>query len=171
MFDPTIFENLKVVVEGELYDRDLAGEIIITEREDQVNLSTMSRSYTISFQINNSNNYFASIVLVADPQDLYGEILEMNNGGCNLLLLINGPVIDPTKTPSLLNEKLVQIWHNRPRIEQQIYYDWNPIEKNDYYMKITLNFDRKINEDHISDFPEIINLLQASLEIIMDINS
>ncbi|WP_315910922.1 hypothetical protein [Xylanibacillus composti] len=43
--DPTIFDNLRVVVEGALYERDLAGEILVVERRDLVDLAAFSRSF------------------------------------------------------------------------------------------------------------------------------
>ncbi|UTW70295.1 hypothetical protein KHA80_06930 [Anaerobacillus sp. HL2] len=41
MFDPTIYENLKVVIEGEVYDHDMNGRILIIQI-DIVDLATMS---------------------------------------------------------------------------------------------------------------------------------
>ena len=32
MFDPTIYDNIKVVLEGAVYDLDLEGKIIITTK-------------------------------------------------------------------------------------------------------------------------------------------
>lgn len=34
MFDPTAFDNMKVVIEGAIYDLDLDGEISIIDRND-----------------------------------------------------------------------------------------------------------------------------------------
>ncbi len=34
MFDPTAFDNLKVIVEGAVYDFDLHGDILVTDRKD-----------------------------------------------------------------------------------------------------------------------------------------
>jgi hypothetical protein len=41
MFDPTAFDNMKVVLEGALYDLDIMGEIIITDRNDLFNTAKM----------------------------------------------------------------------------------------------------------------------------------
>lgn len=49
MFDPTAYENIKVVFEGLIYDQDLEGNIIIIERNDIVNLADLSRAYNITF--------------------------------------------------------------------------------------------------------------------------
>ncbi|MFN7252870.1 MAG: hypothetical protein ACK4M9_19175 [Anaerobacillus sp.] len=172
MFDPSVYENLKVVIEGEIYDRDLEGEIAIIDRQDQVNLATMSRTYSITFQpLKSSHLYHATVKLEAAPGDLYGEILEIDEGfGCTLLLIINGPINDVTKIPPLIQEKLEILWDKRPTINQQIYFDWTKEIKTTYYSKTTLYFDRKINEEHISDFSEIISLLIDSLEVVEEIN-
>lgn len=168
MFDPTIFENLKVVVEGELYDRDSDGEITIIDRKDIVNLATMSRSYSVTFiSKNNSQSFTATLKLDATASDLYREILETNQQmGSKLVLILQGPIKDTLKTPLLIEEQLTVKWNNRPSIEQQIYYDWNNNESKKYYLKVQLTFNRNINEDHISDLSEIWTLLIESLEIV-----
>ncbi|WP_455663148.1 hypothetical protein [Pradoshia sp.] len=47
MFDPTVFENLKVVTEGAFYDLDLSGELAVIDRHDYIDLAHMSRNYEI----------------------------------------------------------------------------------------------------------------------------
>lgn len=49
MFDPTAFDNLKVIVEGAVYDFDLHGDILVTDRKDMMDLASLSRIYHISF--------------------------------------------------------------------------------------------------------------------------
>lgn len=171
MFDPTIYENLKVVVEGELYDRDFDGGIAIINREDIVNLATMSRSYLVAFTLKNSPQTFtATLKLSVTASDLYREILEVNQqNGCKLVLFLQGPIKDIVKTPALIEELLANKWDNRPTIEQQIYFNWKKNEVKKDYFKIKLTFNRNINEDHISDLSEIITLLIESLEIVEQI--
>ncbi|QNG61538.1 hypothetical protein H4O14_08705 [Bacillus sp. PAMC26568] len=41
MFDPTAFDNLKVVLEGEIYDADLEGIIEVIKRKDIVDLQQL----------------------------------------------------------------------------------------------------------------------------------
>lgn len=166
MFDPTVYENLKVVVEGGIYDRDLNGEISITDRQNIVDLATMSRSYSVTFILKAEPNSFnATIKLEAAASDLYHEILEINQPiGCKLLLFFHGPIKEIVETPALIQALLEDKWQNRPIIEQEIYFNWNQNELKEYYLKTQLSFDRKISEDHISDFTEIITLLVESLE-------
>ena len=43
MFDPTAYENMRVVLEGIFYDKDLSGEILVIDRNDIVNTAKLSR--------------------------------------------------------------------------------------------------------------------------------
>ena len=65
MFDPTIYDNLKVVLEGEIYDRDLAGAIQIVDRSDIVDLAIMSRIFIMRFQNRELPDAIAEIKLHA----------------------------------------------------------------------------------------------------------
>lgn len=49
MFDPTAYENIKVVLEGLVYDHDLAGDIKVIERNDFINLADLSRQFNMTF--------------------------------------------------------------------------------------------------------------------------
>lgn len=51
MFDPTVFDNLKTVLEGAVYDLDLEGVILVINRNDLVDLAHFSRTYKITFQL------------------------------------------------------------------------------------------------------------------------
>lgn len=54
--DPTIFDNLRVMVEGALYERDLAGELEVVDRQDLVDLASFSRSFRMKVQLPNTAN-------------------------------------------------------------------------------------------------------------------
>ncbi|OIJ17266.1 hypothetical protein BKP37_01825 [Anaerobacillus alkalilacustris] len=175
MFDPTIYENLKVVLEGKIYERDFNNEIIIVDRQDNIDLASMSRQYVITFSIKSgSKNYQAKVKLKADSKDLYGEILEketISNCGCHLMLSLNGPLTNISSNPQIIKQMLENKWNKRPIITQEIYYTWNPNEAHQYFLKTILSFDRKINEDHIDDFDQIMNLLIESLLLVEKINT
>ncbi|KPV55085.1 periplasmic component, partial [Paenibacillus sp. A3] len=47
MFDPTIFDNLKVVLEGHLYDLDAEQTIRVIGREDFIDLASMKRIFSM----------------------------------------------------------------------------------------------------------------------------
>ncbi|SID87142.1 Uncharacterised protein [Mycobacteroides abscessus subsp. abscessus] len=48
LFDPTAYENMKIVMEGLLYDKDLAGQISIIDRNELINTAKLSRTFEIS---------------------------------------------------------------------------------------------------------------------------
>ncbi|WJH34045.1 hypothetical protein N6H14_29460 [Paenibacillus sp. CC-CFT747] len=93
MFDPTIYENLKVVAEGAVYDLDLKGELLILGRSDRVELASMSRAYAIRFRLPDKPEASAEFRLEADTYDLSAEILEKREAvpGCRLELFFNLP--------------------------------------------------------------------------------
>jgi len=49
MFDPTAYENLKVILEGLMYEFDFNDSIVISKRDDFVNLANLSRTFRMSF--------------------------------------------------------------------------------------------------------------------------
>ncbi|NUJ69854.1 hypothetical protein HUS64_21435, partial [Pseudoalteromonas sp. 2102] len=52
MFDPTIFDNLKTVVEGAVYDLDVTDELVtVVDRSDIIDLAKFTRAYALSFQL------------------------------------------------------------------------------------------------------------------------
>ncbi|WP_027415635.1 hypothetical protein [Aneurinibacillus terranovensis] len=109
MFDPTIFENVKVALEGAVYDFDFSGDILVTSRHDRVDLALMSREYRIGFRLKEQlhdelkegadiadmvdtadmldavdtvpHRTKAEMILYATAKDLSGEILELSTKG------------------------------------------------------------------------------------------
>ncbi|KHF34038.1 hypothetical protein CM49_03708 [Paenibacillus sp. P1XP2] len=82
MFDPTIFENLKVALENQLYDLDnIDGLIRIIGRDDRLEMSVMSREFAIRFELAGRPEVFAEIRLEASLADLSAEILEIEDAG------------------------------------------------------------------------------------------
>ena len=64
MFDPTIFDNMKVILEGYVYDLDFAGKIVVTGRMDRIEMSTMSRTYGIRFKEQGDGECSAEVGLI-----------------------------------------------------------------------------------------------------------
>ncbi len=169
MFDPTIFDNLKTVMEGSIYDMDLAGDIHITDRKDLVDLSTMSRKYSIRFERRQSPNVYAEVQLTASLQDLSLEILELEGleqAGCEFTIHFC-TTIENEKTCDHIETELSRIWEGRPAIVQRLSFTYAKHNNQPRYDNdITLNFDRKINENQIPDFPRIFSTMIQSLECL-----
>ena len=49
MYDPTAYENIKVLFEGMVYDFDLEGKITVIVRNDYINLADLSRTFNLTF--------------------------------------------------------------------------------------------------------------------------
>ena len=72
MFDPTIFENWKVVVEGAIYDLDRERLIEVVGRQDLVDLAGMSRTFRMSVQLPGGQSQ-AELILTSELSDFIGE--------------------------------------------------------------------------------------------------
>ncbi|UKS29030.1 hypothetical protein LOZ80_08920 [Paenibacillus sp. HWE-109] len=164
MFDPTIYDNIKVVLEGAVYDLDLDGHILITRREDLVDLSSMSRTYAIEFARKVDKPSKAEINLKVHLSDLAAEILENPTAkpGCTLTIKLFTKVNDPTLECKQIEEELGLIWEHRPQITQLISYTYGN-QASYYSNQITLSFGRKVDESQIDDFPDLINYAADSL--------
>ncbi|MFC5453057.1 hypothetical protein [Paenibacillus aestuarii] len=164
MFDPTIYENLKVVLEGAVYDLDLSGHILVTKRADLIDLSTMSRSYVIDFTKKTTRPSKAELCLHVHLSDLAAEILENPSAspGCTLEIKLYTKVTDAEKDCAEIEKQLLQIWEHRPKISQQLSFMYGSAVS---FMnnQITLSFGRKINESHIDDFSRLLDYAMDSL--------
>src|SRR5689334_1471885 len=93
MFDPTAFENMKVVLEGAVYDLDLNGDITIIDRNDFINTAKLSRKYELKFKPENFSKVTASIVLEAELENLAAELLPVSlseqKAGCRIRLFFS----------------------------------------------------------------------------------
>lgn len=168
MIHPTIFDNIKVVLEGEVYDLDLAGKIKIIHREDMMDLASLSRMYRIEFMIDGKEEKSAMIELVATAEDLSKEILELEEVsqlGCTLIIYFSTPVVDIAKECQEIEKTLTELWEHRPMIKQKI----TSVFSNDQLAliqpknEISLHFGRKINEDNIADIVNLVEYTYLSL--------
>lgn len=166
MFDPTIFDNLKVVLEGAVYDLDLSSEIEVINRSDLVDLATMGRAYSIQFISRaSSQEIVAEIQINTQLMDIAGELLEQNKKeiGVQLIIQYHLKLLDDRNiTP--VRDKLIHIWQSRPQIKHTITYDVDYSK-----MKLhtfALDFDRKIDESQISDISSIVNLTHKTLKVL-----
>jgi len=80
MFDPTIFDNWKVVLEGAVYDIDREGGAEVIGREDLVDLASLSRSFRIAAR-RPGGSCRAEVRLDAGLADFAGERYELRLSG------------------------------------------------------------------------------------------
>lgn len=158
MFDPTIYENLKVVLEGGIYDLDLENVITVTKRADLIDLATMSRTYMIEFQLVDTSDHHAEIILSSTIDDFVKESMEgdVDSTGCYIHINFYTPLTNCLK----IEHDLQRIWNNQPQIIQTISTIFRDNKQKNH---IHLSFQHKINEKYVEDLTTIINLCLQSL--------
>lgn len=169
LFDPTAFENIKVVVEGAVYDRDLDGEILVTDREDLVNLAKLSRKFSISFTLRHheSSHIHAVLTLESGLQNLAAELLgtdqSLHLAGC--AVTVGFRLRHPNEDDFFREIQMVleRIWGRDRTVRQTI--SINPLEKElDILNEVTVTFNRLVLEDQIEDLAEMVVYIIASLK-------
>ncbi|XEC93731.1 hypothetical protein AB6A23_20600 [Paenibacillus tarimensis] len=166
MFDPTVFENLKVAFENQLYDLDnIAKKIRITGRIDRLDMAVMSRDFALHFLLADQQEVTAEIKLEASLKDLADEILEMPgvNPACTLQLCFYMTVDDVTMQCKEIENVLNEIWEPAQSPVQTLSFIYGQ-ERSIYNNTIQLAFDRKINENQMEDIPELIKHILRSLD-------
>jgi hypothetical protein len=158
MFHPTIFDNLKVAFENQLYDLDnLTGQIHITNRTDRLEMSVMSREFSLQFQLTDQQMITAEIRLDFSLKDLAAEILELSGDtpACVLRLFFYMPIENMSIQCDQIEDILHDIWQPEVRPIQTLSfaYGQDPVF---YLNTIELRFHRKINEEQMGDIPTII---------------
>ena len=170
MFDPTVFDNLKVVLEGAIYDLDLSEDVDITDRSDNVDLAKMSRSYSISLS---KKNVDTVIELTTDALNWSGEILapDQDTYPCQLYIEFLLKIKNIDHACSGIRFRLNQIWRTfKPKIEQNISFLYG--KPNELYdNQIVLSFKEEIDESFIADIPFIIECTLQTLESLQDFSS
>ncbi|WP_242161611.1 hypothetical protein [Bacillus cereus group sp. BfR-BA-01522] len=160
MFDPTAFENLKVIVEGAIYDFDLHGDILVTNRKDMMDLASLRRIYNISFQLTGRLEHAveATFSLSVDAKNLSGEILEVPQfiPGCEMKLAFSFPVEQPEVMCPKTETLLQSIWGKERMIVQTISYEYNK-QATSYYNKTEVLFQKAITEDHVDDLIAVVS--------------
>ncbi|NCU17249.1 hypothetical protein [Pallidibacillus pasinlerensis] len=142
MFDPTAYENIKVVFEGIVYDYDLNGDIAIIERNDLINLADMSRIYNLTFINKNDRQKLITmrIELQANFQQLVAELYPMKvDPGANITIhfFVN------TKIDEVLEKRISKFL--KKQYEKQ--YEFEQITNLYQDQRITYNFILKKHED------------------------
>jgi hypothetical protein len=168
LYDPTIFENLKVAFENHVYDLDnLDRKITITNRVDRMDFSILARDFAIQFTLVDQPAVTAEIVLEASVKDLAGEILELPGGnlGCSLLVRFNKHVQDVTIQCKQIEQALNAIWETEIQLTQTLSFVYEQ-EASNYMDIIEVNFKSKINEEHMGDIAEFLEHVLETLEVL-----
>lgn len=174
MFDPTAYENIKVVVEGALYDRDLDGDIIIVDRDDIINTAKLSRTYVIIFSESKDAPIRCRFVLEANLENLTAELhpssLNSRLAGVHASVQFIVKHKEQNHLNHAIQETLLEVWGSDRLIEQKVSY--NPLNRTDFTItEITVLFNRLIKEDQIDDLLVMVDYMISSLKKLNNILS
>ena len=165
LFDPTIFDNLKVAIENQVYDLDNLDEIIrVTNRVDRLELSVMAREFALQFALVEHPDITAEIRLDASIKDLAAEILEMpgETPACTLLVRFYMNVEVPEATCRQIDEILRSIWEPELPPIQTLSFEYGQ-DRVIYRNTAQLRFNRRINEDQMEDIPNLLDHVLQTL--------
>ncbi|WP_332692644.1 hypothetical protein [Halalkalibacter lacteus] len=165
MFDPTVFENIKVAIENYVYDLDnVSGEIDVTNRMDRLELAVMSREFRLQFSLPNQNEITAEIVLQASIKDLADEILEVlgESPGSSLLVRYMLQVEDVESECKHIETIMRKIWDPVLPPIQTVSFAYGK-EDSLYMNTVELRFPHKINEEQMRDIPEFVDHVRKTL--------
>lgn len=185
LFDPVIFENLKVALENQLYDLDnLDNRIAIIDRKDTLDMAVMSRTWSLAFtfaQLVSDPSFKAEIVLSSSIQDLADEILQRKGAtpACSLLLRFTCQIEQPTVACPQIEQIIASIWQRELQPKQLLTASfgsetraaldsgqWIPL----YYENvIELPFNRRINEEQMEDLEELIEHVIMTLDALHEL--
>ncbi|UOF89962.1 hypothetical protein LSG31_19165 [Fodinisporobacter ferrooxydans] len=175
MFDPTIFDNLKIVLEGELYDQERNGMIHLLGRNDWLDLASFRRSFQMQMFYVSLPEIQISIHLSSELKDFATELLKAvadERPGCimQVILQMDNCVLDEAKLACTHQSFLAQ-WEYSVHIQYKTITCYPSIVATDHSHSdqllhphtgsvIELTFMQKINESHIDEFSALIETIR-----------
>ncbi|KKI88703.1 hypothetical protein WQ54_29765 [Bacillus sp. SA1-12] len=165
MFDPTVFDNLKVIVEGYVYDLDLEDMIKVLNRSDIVDLATMTRKFKITFGNEKKKSPSAILEIYMDQDQISGELSQtIEKPGCYIKVLLLEEKRSKTYDELLLR-KLKKLWDEHSiklLVTEEV-----TANSEIYYHCYEVNFQRSYGEDDIEDLLQIIDHLRSLLQVMI----
>ncbi|KAA0550155.1 hypothetical protein FZW96_02080 [Bacillus sp. BGMRC 2118] len=165
MFDPTNFDNLKVVIEGAIYDRDLEGDWLVTDRKDIVDLATMSRHFSATFQLLNREYLRCTWFLSSSIEQLASELTHQDEAlhGCTTWLEFSVQLQNDGENIEKIHSIISRKWENRKILCTiiQSYPFTSGIE-----LKVEVLFNRVLRESDIEDLQDMLNYMEETLHAL-----
>ncbi|MFC5602860.1 hypothetical protein [Sporosarcina koreensis] len=171
MYDPTVFENLKVAFENQVYDLDtIEREIRIIDRSDLMDFAVLARKFAVQFTLYDLEDVSAEIMLEATLRDLADEILETPGGnpGCSLTLRFQKHVREAATQCPRIEEVLSDIWENEVLVIQTMSFIYGDDEFG-YLNNIEVKFRTKINEENMREIPDFLHSVLDALRVLQTI--
>jgi WD40 repeat protein len=163
LFDPTIFDNLKVVIEGAIYDKDFEGAWTVIGRRDNIDLATMSREFLIHFQLNSKSKSSCTWHLSSTVEQLASELTGEENQsllGCSTRIEFTVTFSPRKKQLESVYNTISNIWRERELVSTVI--DSYPKETHSK-MIVSVEFNRIIYEEDIDDLLTMLTYMERTL--------
>lgn len=169
MFDPTVFENIKVAFENRVYDLDTIDQaIVVTNRYDRLDLARMNRDFSLQFTLVDQPQVTADLRLKATLQQLADEILEHPNTNPSCALTLRFQMNIPTvQLCERIEQMLRIIWEEDVGITQTVSFQYGQSTE-ELLNTIDVQFKTKLMEENI---PEISAFLHYVLESLRKLSS
>ncbi|MBB6673686.1 hypothetical protein [Cohnella nanjingensis] len=170
MFDPTVYDNLKVALENLIYDLDnLDGRVRVADRTDRLEMSVLSRTFAIRFHLAERPAIMARIGLEATLRDLAAEILEMPGEppACALRVSFHLETDDIEPACSSIASIVQEVWGAALSPRLRLSFDYGQPRPR-YRVAAELPFDRKINEDQMEDLSDLVDHALRTLERLQE---
>lgn len=172
MFDPTIFDNLKVVLEGKIYDLDQEGEWLVIGREDLIDLAGFGRTFRMRVQ-RPGEACIAALTLASGLADFAAELrglrLVGEEPGARLELSFE-LAGDYTAQADEMGERLASIWGDAVimRQERTVPVPIRIAAADDGTHRIVLTFSQPIDERHLGELGALVKQTLDSLQLLSE---
>ncbi|MGN1387037.1 MAG: hypothetical protein ACI4XS_10565 [Bacillus sp. (in: firmicutes)] len=167
-FDPTAYENFKIIIEGSLYDADFTGDIKIINRSELVDLAVLSRKFEMQFELPDSSELIGGIQIRASLKNLADEILFHNDNlaAAHIDVYFQYKEKDESKeaTAHSLAEALQHIWGSEREILTSITKHYRQHVFDHFVSKLTVSFNRPVREEQADDLYELVEFAVQSLK-------
>ncbi|WP_042346606.1 hypothetical protein [Bacillus massiliigorillae] len=168
MSHPTAYENFKVIIEGSVYDYDLTGDIVVVNRSEIIDLSTLARRYEIQFVLPNCDYIIGSIIVDASLAHLAEELLLNNEdhaaANIEMHFLFKTKQSQTIESIKSVTDCLFNVWGRDRFIETFSTEEYHNGEYKSSSQKIVVSFNRVVTENQADDLYELVNYVITSLE-------
>lgn len=168
-FDPIAFDNIKYLLEGHIYDLDLANELIILDRNEYINQAKWQKEYDITFTTNIESKITSKFILHSKLINIASELLPSSKdaflSGVHCSIEFNVP----SKINELQIERMIGLLkqvYGPNRIYKA--FETKELLNNTVQFLFTITFDRLIYENQMDD---LYHLAEVSIQTLKKIET
>ena len=158
MFDPTAYENLKVILQGALYELELMGSLKVLGRKDIIDLASLERRYSLTIGRPDKENISVTVTLSAGMKEWSAEANPSADSEPGAKLQVFYQSSGGSFPDDFIN-KLEDWWGTGRTIElRTVNSTHQPL-----LHQAIVNFNRIITEEMVDDLEELVIHIENSL--------